>query len=622
MIVTRTNFEAVITKISNSPGGALDCETTGLRPYHGDRLFSIVIALHPSDVFYFNFQAAKGCIGDEILMAVHLGRLKTTLADPNKLWFLHNAKFDLAMLANENIFIEGFIHCTKAIGRVEYNEHSQTGYSLEASLERIGLKKDDAVEKYIDEKVLWDWEVIPGKKNRKKNKHYDRVPFEIIVPYAERDATGTLALGLSQLDSIEKKSSDTPPGLPTMRDVLSNERRLTKTIFKMERVGVRIDQKFCVQAASFEQDRSFKAGAKFRAETGRDYQASSKLFAEIFESERSKWEYTDKGNPSFDSEILGKFSNPAAHHVLELRDAKSKSDFYNGFIYHADSNGDVHPNFNPDGARHGRFSSSEPNFQNLISQEDEKEIKEEFIVRRAIIPRPGFILVMPDWDQMEYRFMLEVAARLLGTTTPLIELVKSGLDVHEATAKISSGAGAKIGRFEAKHSNFCAVYGGGDQMLADTINKLSKGQANCSKAQAKQIKAAIFSAAPEMLNLIQTCMRVAEERGFIRNWLGRRCYFPDKQFSYRAPNYLIAGGCADIVKVAMNLVDDLFQGKKSRLILNVHDELPCEIHESEFNLIPKLTEILEGAFISKFLPLTTSMEWSAKSLGDKIKGVP
>src|SRR5882724_6533263 len=121
----------------------------------------------------------------------------------------------------------------------------------------------------------------------------------------------------------------------------------------MEQVGVRINKDYCVQAASFEQDRATKASAKFKTETGHEFKASGKLFASIFGNEKDKWEYTDKGNPSFESDTLLKFDNPAARIILELRDAKSKSDFYNGFLYHADSRGDIHPNFNPDGARHG-----------------------------------------------------------------------------------------------------------------------------------------------------------------------------------------------------------------------------------------------------------------------------
>lgn len=606
MIVNKTNFQEVISKINNAKILSLDCETTGLRPWHGDRLFSLIIAISANESFYFNFQAVSDIPNDAILsMREYFAPLRNLLREKDKTWYLHNAKFDMAMLYQEGLEIEGKVWCTLALGRVTYNEH--LSYDLSDSLARIGLEKDDTVEKYIDEKVLWDWEVIPGKKNRSKNKHYERVPFSIIVPYACRDATGTFNLGVFEQDSITRSSSETPSGLPTMLDVAQNEARLIKTVFRMEKVGVRIDKGFCMRAASFEQDRASKAGEKFRKETGREYKDSSKVYAEIFNSERDKWVYTDKGNPSFDKDSLTKFDNPAAKFILELRDAKSKADFYNGFLYHADASGDIHPTFNLHGARHGRFSSSNPNFQNLKA--DESDSKEEFLVRRAIIPRPDFILIMPDYDQMEYRLMLDLAADLLGRTTDLIEKVKGGLDVHAAVALL-----ANITRDQAKTTNFLTIYGGGNQKLAEDL-KISLGEA-------REIRQSIFRSAPEISNLIDTCMKVAEKRGFIRNWFGRRSYFPVKKFCYRAPNYLVAGGCADVVKLAMNRIDDLFEGKKSRMVLSIHDELPCEIHVSEFYLIPKVKEIMEQAYISKYLPLTCGMEHSFKSLGDKIKGSP
>jgi DNA polymerase-1 len=589
---------------------SLDTETTGLRPYHGDRFFSIIIAISPSDVFYFNFQAYSGLDSERILTREYYAPLNHIFRDETKLWFLHNAKFDMHILWQEGFEIYGTVHCTRAIGRVEYNE--QASYDLEGLAQTIGLTKSRAVEDYIAEHELWEWQTIPGKKQRKKNKFYQKVPYEIIVPYGEIDGSCTLSLGTYQENSIKKKTEELINGVPSLLRVCENERRLTKTVFAMERVGIRIDKDYTLRAAHSEQQRSLKACEKFKEATTFEYKSSGKLFANLFANERDKWEYTDKGNPSFESGTLRKFGNPAAKLILEIRDAKSKSDFYNGFLYHADFNGDIHPNLNPDGAAHGRFSSSEPNLQNLTAEEGQES--QEFIVRRAIIPRPGFIFIMPDYDQMEYRLMLDIAADLIGGTTPLIDLVKSGLDVHAATALEASKYGVEITRTQAKTSNFLTIYGGGNQKLADGLG--------IPLGIAQEIRRAIFKAAPEMLKLTETATRVAETRGYIRNWFGRRSYFPNSRFAYRATNYLVAGGCADVVKLAMNRIHDLLKDKKSRMVLTIHDELPCEIHESELYLVPQIKDIMENAYQSKYLPLTCGMEWSDKSLGDKKKGLP
>jgi DNA polymerase-1 len=392
-----------------------------------------------------------------------------------------------------------------------------------------------------------------------------------------------------------------------------------------------------VRAARYEADRAEKAAQAFKAASGKDFKNSPKLFADVFGPERDLWEYTEEGNPSFKSPILQRFKHPAAQTILDYRDAKSKHDFYQGFLYHADENDVVHPTFNQDGAGHGRFSSSNPNFQNLTSEEiadcagcgrGVEEIPEacskcggtqfnprEFLVRKAIIPRPGFVFIMPDYDQMEYRMMFDVACSLLGYESAVVKEIKNGKDPHQATADIVTRMGTALSRSRAKNGNFAYLYGSGDRTLAKTIGS--------SVEEARALKRLMAAATPEVANYIAAISGTAEKRRFIFNWLGRRCYFPDPRFSYRAPNYHISGGCADVVKIAMNRIDDALRGRKSRMVMTVHDELPTEVHESELASVPReMKTIMETVYPSKFLPLTVGMEFSAKNLSEKTKGFP
>lgn len=643
MIVGRSSFLKVLDVLSGQKRLGCDTETTGLRAYHGDRLFSLIISTSPTEGFYFNFQAYEGLDPEFLLTNWHLEQLKVLFAQPDILWLFTNAKYDLSILANEGITVAGEIHCTIDIGRVEYNEHfGKEPYGLASSMERIGLKKDESVEQYIEAHKLFENRLIPGKAEKEKIKFFNRVPFEIISPYGITDACGTFAVGDYQERSIAAQSASVPSGVPTVSNVLRNERRLTKTVFRMEQVGVRIDREYCVRAARYEADRATKASHAFKTETGRDYKASPKLFAEVFASEKDKWEYTEEGNPSFKSEVLKHFESPAAKLVQELRDAKSKVDFYNGFLYHADKNGDVHPNFKSGGTAHGRFSSSNPNFQNLTSEDlivcracrkgheaitascekcgsTDLEFA-EFHVRRAIIPRPGFVLIMPDYDQVEYRLMFELACRLVGYETQIVKEIKNGKDPHQAAADLVCAMGTSLTRSRAKNGNFALLYGSGDGKLAKTIGGTLE--------EARALRQSIFSVAPEIKIFIKAVMAAAErgakpEERFIFNWLGRRCHFPVRAYSYRAPNYLVAGGAADITKVAMNGIDEYLLPLKSRMIMTVHDELPTEVHESEIMTVPRqVKHIMESAFTSKYLPLTCGMEWSEKSLADKRKGFP
>lgn len=661
MIVTQDKFASVLEKLQAERVLSLDTETTGLRMYHGDRLFSIIIATE-SEAFYFNFNPVTFDFGvpekktfralspDVVLSMDHLIQMDVLFKDENKYWFIQNAaNFDLSILGVEGFELRGTVHCTKAIGRVEYNDHgyvkthadkkAASPYSLEAQLFRIGLRKDDKVREFIDANNLKTVVQIPGKSTTYEKLHFDQVPFDIIVPYGLDDGTGTYKLGMSQLNSLAKQDADQPKLPPTrsLRAVAANEMHLQKTIYNMRHRGVLVDLAYCKKASAYETDRENKAKEFFKRETGRDYVASAKVFADVFQEEKSLWAYTDKGNPSFESDVLKTFKNPAARAVLEIRDSKSKADFYNGFLWFADSDGFIHPNFNPEGTVHGRFSSSEPNFQNLTSEPIghcracKEEIEEhvetckncgakdfelyEFLVRKALIPRPGHIFIMPDYDQMEYKFMLELACKLVGGLTPLGDMVARGFDFHEATGENAKRVGAKVVRKQAKIANFLTLYGGGVNTLAKALG--------IGVEDARRIREAIFTSAPEILNFINACMRSAEERGYVINWLGRRSHFPVKKFSYRAPNYIVSGGCADIVKMAMNEINFQTLKYKSKMVMTIHDELPTEVHESEVQTVPRMVkEIMENVYKSDYIPLTTGMEWSEKSLGDKRKGFP
>lgn len=618
-VVSRDEFDRVLDWLRDCKVLSLDTETTGLRPYHGDKLFSLIIGTTPSHSWYFNFQPYSGLDPQFLLTPSHLTRLKDEVfSRPDVLWYTHRAKYDMAILAADGIELAGSVHCTMAQARVEYNEQFQ--FNLDAQLKKIGLAKNDTVEKYLIENNLFDWVMKRGKKTDVRDLHYDRAPWDLITAYGIDDGTHGFTLGVHQEAAIGKlkEASDQawkeapgdkpaqPP--PTPWDVMLNERRLTKTVFRMEKAGVLVDLDYSAKAAEYELRLIDENKAKFREQTGRPFSDSPKLFAEVFAGEKERWVLTDKGNPSFDGDVLPTLHHPAAATILAIRKSKAKYDFYTGFAHHADAKGRVHSNFNQHGANHGRFSSSGPNFQNLSNEEDDAP-KLEYIVRRAVVPPPGFLLCAIDYSTMEYRFMLEYACRFAGYITPLAKRILAGEDFHQATADLASQVtGRKVTRSQAKTTNFLNLYGGGTKKLA--------AQLKISFDEAQAIKNAINSAAPEIAALCRSIMRTAETRGYIRNWMGRYCYFSDPRYAYQAPNHLIAGGCADVMKLAMNRIDDLLLDYQSKMVLNVHDELVFYIAPGEEFLIAQCKTIMETAFGSKYLPLTCSAFVSKKSLAD------
>lgn len=650
MLVTRGSFHIILALLDQHTNLSVDTETTGLRMFHGDRIFSIIIASSEGS-YYFNFNPFNYThVGgyelrnelpiEQVLDETHLRDLQVLFSRSHITWDIANAaNFDLPIMSMDKIEVLGVVHCTKAIGRVVYNDYRT--FSLEDQLERIGRHKDDRVMAYIKEHKLWT-ELPKPNGDTYKQLHFDKVPFEIIMPYGCTDGSETLFLGNYQREKIKEQDLAEPNLKPgrSLEAVMHNERRLQKTIFRMKKRGVLIDRPYVERAIKYEKDREQKSQEAFKKETGHDYLASGKLFQKIFESEKEKWGYTAKGNPSFDADSFAKFTNPAAKEILAIRDAKSKRDFYDGFLWQSDSNGRVHPNFNPEGVAHGRFSSSEPNFQNLTSEEllfckkcghgheDIVEVCEadgcgstdldspEFLVRRAIIPPPGHILIMPDYDQMEYKFMLELACIMQGGISPLGELIINGMDFHKATqANVQRVAGIQLPRKQIKIVNFMKVYGAGVGAMADAM-KVSFGEA-------QKIGNAIMNASPEIQRFIDACANAAKQRGYVINHMGRRSHFPNKRFSYRAANYIVSGGCADVNKKALNEIDEFTLDLSSGLTMTVHDENVLEVPEDEIDKVPRQIKfIMENTYQSKYIPLTCGFEWSAKSLADKVKGLP
>lgn len=614
MIVAQSTFSSVLSLLVGRPELALDTETTGLRPYHGDKIFS-VIAYDGEESYYFNFHRY-----DNLDVALQLPYSWTkdfaTLLESEKTWFFHNAKFDISMLARAGLPApRGRIHDSMCIARVLDSTLLPGQFSLDACAEKIGYRKNDVVKTFLLSAGLFTEEKAPGKKTVKKNFHYDKVPFDLIVPYGEKDALITYKLGAWQQQDLKDKMLASPPDLPSLGPVYENECELVRTVYEMEATGVKIDKDFCRRAAADAEFSQTYAAVAFQHEAKEPFKDSTVVFQRVFAHEKEQWVYgpkteTGKVNPSFDSTVLETFTSPAAKAVLRWRKAKSDANYYHGFLHEADTNGVVHASFNQHATVHGRFSSSNPNLQNLTKDDDESLVN-EFVVRRAIVPRSGLVFHMLDYSQMEYRLMLDYAMRFAYDNDGVVALVRKvldGLDVHQATADI-----VKITRREAKTTNFAILYGSGVRNLARGLG--------CSESEARATKDALFRAAPEIGAFVHRVTTAAEKRGFIVNWFGRRCDFPNANFAYRAPNYLIAGGCADVVKLAMNRVAAYLRAFKTRMVLMIHDELVFEgPPEEAATVVPHVKGIMESAYPYRFVPLICEVEHSFKSLADKESG--
>ena len=603
MIVTNENIDSVV-EILTDPSihvVSFDTETTGIRVHHGSAMFSLACHV-PGQSFYFNFidYPDEGITAHLSLDASMTAKIQS-IFDRDIIYVAHNIKFDMAILRNHNIFVGGTLHDTMVMERIL--DSSMSGFSLDATAKRYDMGKDDAPALYIKAHPQACTDTIQEKYRRGETKllKYYKVPFDIIHPYALQDAEVTFAVYAKQMAKIYETDA-TPVTGKKLHDVYLNERRLSRTVYNMESKGVRLDTGYCEKALYHDQGIYDVLSSKFQESTGMGYEETLPVLSEVFKDEPPTFTYKTKVR-SFEAYVLEDYAHPMAKVVLDLRKYKKKIDSIMAMLYNVDEEGVLHTQFNQHIPWTGRFSSSGPNLQNMKKSLDEDDEDDIFPIRRAIIPREGKMLYMLDYEQMEYRMMLDYAKEM-----PIIQKVLGGLDVHQATADQVG-----ISRFLAKTANFAILYGAG-------VNTLAR-QTGLSWREAKELKENILDSAPCIERFIAQVKAVCRQRKFIINWLGRRYKFPDAKWHYKAINTLIQGGTADVVKVAMNRVDAFTKDLAPDMLLSIHDELVIETPiDRGHTVIEEIKNIMETVYPSTHLPLTVSVEHSYKSLHDKVEG--
>jgi DNA polymerase-1 len=583
-----------LEKFSRCKALSIDTETTGLNPYKGARPFVVTVS-DGIDSAYLELKVKEEF--DELYDFMQAPRT----------WYGHNVKFDLHQLESLGLCChpQSKFYDSMVLARLVHSD-LPGGYSLaNCGNYFLGEEKLDTVKAYIEEHGLWDWVDIPGIDRRDKAMYFDQVPREIMEPYARQDAVLTFRLTKHLLGVLEDR--DRRHASRGCNNVLENESRLITTIQRMERFGVRIDTDYVKEALEYEQSRIEEAKVRYEKETGEAYVASAKAFTKAFGNvgiEVEGFDRTDKGSVKFDSKSLSKIEHPAAICALEIKDAKSRTQFFSGFLWNQ-AEGLLHTSFNQNGTKTGRLSSSQPNLQNMTRVDEEDGEIEKYPVRRAVVPYSSdYCLVMIDYDQQEFRVMLDYAGEM-----DLIESIKGGLDVHQATADRTNTT-----RTQAKTLNFAIIYGAGKAKISEMLG--------LSEDEGSQLIENYFAKLPMIKKFLATVKGAAKQRGFLFNWTGRMLSYPDRTKCYAGPNHLIQGSCGDIIRIAMNRCDNLLIGKKSRLSLSIHDELVFNIHREELHLVPEIKFIMESTYPYKHLPLTTTVSHSWRSLADKTKGFP
>ena len=418
-------------------------------------------------------------------------------------------------------------------------------------------------------------------------------------------------------DALKAEMERTDPRLQELYSRI--EEPLIRVLARMEMDGVKIDldalrayaDGLRVQAAEKEALVRELAG-----EPSLNINSPKQIGEVIFEKLKldPKAKKPRKGNWPTDEKTLQELSDrsPIIEAILSYRGLRKLLGTYIEPFpsYVSPRDGRVHTTFNQALTATGRLSSSNPNLQNIpIRTPEGREI------RKAFVPgEEGWVVMSADYSQIELRIM----AHLSGDGH-LLEAFREGIDVHAATAakifRVPISEVSADQRRIAKTANFGIMYGISAFGLSQNLG--------CSRSEAARLIDDYFASFPSIRGWIDSTLASARERGYVETLLGRRRYVPDitsgnatvRSFAERnAVNAPIQGTSADIIKMAMVAVDRRLEGLRSRMVLQIHDELLLEVPSEEIETVSAmLKEEMQGV-ISLNVPLTVECNYGSNWL--------
>ena len=420
------------------------------------------------------------------------------------------------------------------------------------------------------------------------------VPLAQIAEYAAEDADVTLKLKNFFAPELKKT------GIESL--FFDIEMPLIYVLAEMEQTGVKLDTVALKQSSDELTDALKKlekeiyelAGVKFNISSSK--QVGDILFERLKIEEKAK--KTKTGSYSTSEDILEKLrsKHPVVGKLLEYRGLKKLLSTYIDALPELISpvTGKVHTSYNQTVTATGRLSSTNPNLQNIpIRDELGREI------RKAFIPdSKDCTFFSADYSQIELRIMAH-----LSNDEHMIEAFRSGADIHAATAAKIYGIPVEEVtsdmRRKAKTANFGIIYGISIFGLAERLN--------IPRAESKELIEGYFKSYPGIRDYMDESIRIAKEKGYVETIFKRKRYLPDinshnaivRGYAERnAINAPIQGSAADIIKVAMVRIFNRFEaeGLKSKMILQVHDELNFNVCNDELEKVKQIVlDEMEGA---------------------------
>jgi len=587
---TAEERRALLDELGTLSEFAFDTETTGLDPILS-QLVGISFSTKPQCGWWVpipaNQQEAQSVVNE----------FKTLFENPAISKIGQNIKFDMLMLRNYGVNLQGFLFDTML---AHYLLEPEQRHNLSILSEQLLGYQPITIEELI------------GKKGSNQI-NMRNVPLDKITVYACEDAD--LAFQIKQI--LYNKLID--EGLMELYTNL--EAPLIEVLAEMERTGVAINTvslneygKTLTQELIVLDDEIKRMAGLPDLNISSPKQLGELLFERLRIASDVKMTRTKQYSTSEEELLKYRDKHPIVDKILEYRSLKKLLSTYIEALPQLvnPQSKKIHTSFNQAVASTGRLSSNNPNLQNIpIREERGREI------RKAFVPSSEqHVILSADYSQIELRLMAHVSE-----DPAMLEAFQQGADIHAATAskifKVPLGEVTREQRSRAKTANFGMIYGISSFGLSQRLG--------ISRTEAKELMDGYFSTYQGVKRYMDSCVKSARERGWVSTIFGRKRYLPDINSNNatvrglaerNAINAPIQGSAADIIKMAMIRIHREFksQGLQSRMIIQVHDELVFDVFKPELDTVKNIVKNAMESAAKLSVPLVTDMGLGANWL--------
>ena len=592
IVDTEEALQVLVKSLRDKGSFSLDTESTSEDPWHA-QLVGISLSMEQGEAYYIpvgHIQTLDGQeAGTQLPFAFVLDKLRPVLEDASIHKYMHNAKYDmlLLLLSSPSITVRGLAFDTM-LG----------AYLTDPGRRGLGLK--DQVFQRLGH-VMTPISQLIG--TGSKAISMAQVPIRQVADYAGADADMTLRLVAPIMEELRRHS---------LLDLLNNiELPLLPVLMQMEIYGVALDGDFLrnlnnqlsEQISVLEKEIYDSVGHRFNINSTK--QLGDILFGELKLPSGKK----TKTGFSVSADVIESLrgQHPIVDYLLEYRQlTKLKSTYVDGLLAQMDQiTGRVHTSFSQTTASSGRLSSSNPNLQNIpVRTEVGRQI------RRAFIADPSYMLLTADYSQFELRILAHI------THEPrLVEAFSKNEDIHTITAaslfEVPVSEVTKDQRRLAKTVVYAVLYGQSAFGLAQIT-----GMTNM---QASEFIKRYHETFPHIKDYVDSTLNQARKQGYVNTLFGRKRFFPDmhglshnerQALEREAINMPIQGGNADLIKIAMIRIQHAIEEMhlKTRMILQVHDELVFEVPVEELERIKNLVKSLMEGVAKLDVPIKVEMK--------------